>query len=325
MKVSNILRIGLSLVIGCVFVWLVAKQINYNHLVDVLSTINYLWLVLACMAYGVEYVLRIARWQAMLATQNPTLSWRHCSVPLLVSYAINATLPFRAGDAVRCFGFNARLRAGAGVVLATIIVERILDFLVIIIILGIALSVFHFESLPFIRMSGLSLIFICILLLVFLLFPRLLSPFLYIARKALVFLLPKHEAKFSLEFTNVADTLVGLSKSHTMTGLIGYSLAVWIMEGFVFLFVAQALPTMAHPEAAFLALPIGTLATLIPSTPGYIGTFDYFIILSLEAMGNTNAASVAYAMIVHLILWVPPLLLGGIYLLFRVNKKLAIN
>lgn len=325
MRVSNVLRIGLSLAIGCLFVWLVAKQINYNHLVEVLSTINYSWLVLACMAYGLEYVIRIARWQAMLATQNPTLSWRHCSVPLLLSYAINAVLPFRAGDAVRCFGFNARLRTGAGVVLATIFVERILDFLIVLIFFGVALVVFHFESLPFIRLGSFSLIFICIFLLVFLLVPKLLSPFLYLIKKALAILLSKHEAKFSLAFTNVADTLEGLSKSHTMARLIGYSLAVWMMEGFVFFFVAQALPTMAHPEAAFLALPIGTLATLIPSTPGYIGTFDYSVILSLEAMANTNAVSVAYAMIVHLILWVPPLLLGGIYLLFRVNKKLAIN
>ena len=320
MKVSNIFRNCLNWVIGGFFVWLVVSHTDLVQLIKSLIDVNYFWLILASVFYSLEYVLRISRWKAMLLTQNPMLSWRNCSVPLLLSYAVNAVLPFRAGDAIRCFSFNTRLGVGSGVLLATLFVERMLDFLVVLIFLGLVLSVFNFESLPFINLGMFSLILACASLVAFLLFPKLLLPLLVIIRKVIACVPSKHEAKLSLGLTNGISTLEDLSKNHTILGLIGYSLALWITEGCVFLCVAKSLPTLTHPEAAFLALPVGTLATLIPSTPGYIGTFDYFVLLSVELFNNTHAAALAYVMIIHAILLIPPMVLGVTYLLFGVKK-----
>jgi uncharacterized membrane protein YbhN (UPF0104 family) len=71
------------------------------------------------------------------------------------------------------------------------------------------------------------------------------------------------------------------------------------------------------PLAGWLALPVGTLATLIPSTPGYVGTFDYFTVKAMTELGNTTAAATAYALLVHALLWLPPTLVGGLYLLLH--------
>ncbi|HSC81948.1 MAG TPA: lysylphosphatidylglycerol synthase domain-containing protein, partial [Chitinolyticbacter sp.] len=62
-------------------------------------------------------------------------------------------------------------------------------------------------------------------------------------------------------------------------------------------------------------LPVGTLATLIPSTPGYVGTFDYFTVRAMTALGNGQVVATAYALLVHALLWLPPTLAGGAYLL----------
>jgi uncharacterized membrane protein YbhN (UPF0104 family) len=70
-----------------------------------------------------------------------------------------------------------------------------------------------------------------------------------------------------------------------------------------------------------LALPVGTLATLIPSTPGYVGTFDYFTVRAMSVLGNSISASTAYALLVHILLWLPPTLIGGLYLLLNPIKK----
>ena len=320
MRTSKILQIGLGFLTAGFFLWLISRQTNYHQLVNSLAHVSYIWLVMALICYGLEYVLRISRWKMMLLTQNPILNWRSCSTPLLLSYAINAVLPFRAGDAIRCFSFNARLGVGSGVLLATIFAERILDFLIVLFFFAIALSVFNFKSLPFINIGGFSALSICIPLIAILLFPKLISPLLFIIRQAIAILPSKHRAKFSLAIENGIATLEDLSKSRTMASLIVLSLALWALEGCVFLFAAKASAALVHPEAALLALPVGTLATLIPSTPCYIGTFDYFVSLSLQILGNTNAASLAYAMIIHATLLIPPVLLGAAYLLFGVKR-----
>jgi uncharacterized membrane protein YbhN (UPF0104 family) len=62
---------------------------------------------------------------------------------------------------------------------------------------------------------------------------------------------------------------------------------------------------------------VGTFATVIPSTPGYIGTFDYFTAQAMSALGNTAAAAAAFAFLVHAVLWLPPTVAGGLYLLMN--------
>ena len=84
-----------------------------------------------------------------------------------------------------------------------------------------------------------------------------------------------------------------------------------MFEGSVFWCVAKAMPAITQPVAGWLALPVGTLATLLPSTPGYVGTFDFFVIKAAEAMGNPAAAAAGFALMVHLVLWLPATLTGG--------------
>jgi uncharacterized membrane protein YbhN (UPF0104 family) len=116
-------------------------------------------------------------------------------------------------------------------------------------------------------------------------------------------------------------TLIHLSKGDMMIRLVIWSLATWLAEGCVFWFAGLALSSITIPTAGWLALPVGTLATLIPSTPGYVGTFDYFTVRAMSALGNNIAASTAYALLVHVLLWLPPTIIGGIYLLLHPTKQ----
>jgi uncharacterized membrane protein YbhN (UPF0104 family) len=106
-----------------------------------------------------------------------------------------------------------------------------------------------------------------------------------------------------------------------MIRLVIWSLAAWLAEGGVFWFSGLALSSITTPTAGWLALPVGTLATLIPSTPGYVGTFDFFTVKAMSALGNSTPASTAYALLVHVLLWLPPTLIGGVYLLLHPTKK----
>ena len=93
--------------------------------------------------------------------------------------------------------------------------------------------------------------------------------------------------------------------------LMLWSLLVWGFEACVFYAIAMALPDITVPVAAFLAMPVGTLSTMLPSTPGYIGTFHYFVTQATSAVGNPEIAAVAFAFLVHLALYIPVTLCGA--------------
>lgn len=114
--------------------------------------------------------------------------------------------------------------------------------------------------------------------------------------------------------------LTALTAAKNLVTLVFLTVVVWTIEGWIFVCSALSVPALAVPEASLVALPMGTLSTLIPSAPGFIGTFEYFIVISMTEMGNSIAAASVYALIVHGVLAFPSLLLGGIYLLFSATR-----
>ena len=81
------------------------------------------------------------------------------------------------------------------------------------------------------------------------------------------------------------------------------STLAWLAEGGAYFAVGQALGVAATPEAALLALSVGTLSTIIPSSPGYVGTFHYFTARTLVGSGASEVGAAAFAILIHAILW----------------------
>ncbi len=97
--------------------------------------------------------------------------------------------------------------------------------------------------------------------------------------------------------------------------LLALSVLAWALEGAMYASVAWSLHAGVAPFGPWFAASTGTLATLLPSSPGYVGTFDYFAMLGLIAYGANRSVAAAFALLVHLVLWVPVTLVGGIMLL----------
>ena len=316
MKIGPIIRISLGIACATFFVWLIASKIEVSELENAFRNTSLSWVVAALAAFCTGYACRIARWRKMLAQDNADLSWSQCAGPLLASFAVNNILPFRSGDIMRAFAFNRQLGTSSGIVLASLFVERLLDLLMVLLLLGTTLSVFSIDLEDFSGLGSILLISISLLILILLLFPNLFSPLISIVNLLIIRLAPRLGKKLAAEINKGMNTLTLLANTGTMVSLIAWSCVVWIAEGAVFWCAALALPGLENPLASWLALPVGTLATLIPSTPGYIGTFDFFTIKAMSALGNTMTTSTAYALLVHSLLWVPPTLTGGLYLFF---------
>lgn len=317
MTARDLRRITIGVLVAVVFIWLIARHTNLNDLKHAFQGSVPAWAIGALFVFAVDYACRIERWRLMLSNNNPGLTWRQCAGPLLGSFAANNILPFRAGDVLRAFAFNSRLKVSSGIVLATLFVERLLDLLMVLVLFGVALTFCGLNASRFAGASGATLIAIALGILLLLLYPELLEPLAMGAGKLAVRLAPRLGQKLFGEIRNSLGTLAHLSKGRTMAKLVMWSVGAWLSEGCVFWFAAMALPSIAAPAAGWLALPVGTLSTLIPSTPGYVGTFDYFTVRAMSSLSNTAVASTAYALLVHVVLWLPPTVIGGTYLMLR--------
>jgi len=318
---KQIQKLVLAALLAILFLWLIARQTNLDDLKHAFVGTTTAWAIGGLFAFAVGYACRIERWRLMLTRENPRLKWNHCAGPFLGSFAANNVLPFRAGDVLRAFAFNGRLEVSSGIVLATLFVERLLDLLMVLVLFGGALAFFALDASGFAGVGSATLIAAAIVILLLLLYPAMFAPVVITIGKRIARMAPTLGQKLLDEISKSMITLAHLSKGHTMIKLLAWSLAAWLAEGCVFWFAALALPSIATPAAGWLALPVGTLATLIPSTPGYVGTFDYFTVRAMSTLSNSSAASTAYALLVHALLWLPPTLIGGLYLLLHPTHK----
>lgn len=315
MNTRKLLRLGLGVAVAALFIWLTLRHIDGARIAAAMrgARLDLLAAALAVMCVG--YACRIVRWQTMLLRANPALRAIDCAGPLMASFAANNVLPFRAGDLMRAFVFNDRLGTTPGSVLATLLVERLLDLLMVILLLGAGLAMFQLDISRYVSLGVPLLLLGAAAILVVLLFPQVLQPVLR-GLESLAGRLPA-AAKVQLELRKVTDTLTQLAGGSTMPRLLGWSAGVWLIEGAVYWLVAKSVSGMAAAHGAWLAVPVGSLATLIPSTPGYVGTFDYFTAQAMVVVGNELTVAAAFAFLVHMVLWLPGTVVGGLYLALR--------
>jgi len=96
---------------------------------------------------------------------------------------------------------------------------------------------------------------------------------------------------------------------------------VWSCEGGVFAAIAAGLGYEGRGVGPWLALATGSLATMIPSSPGYVGTFDFFTVSGFTVYGTGKASAVALTLVIHLVLWLPITAAGLGYLLVSHFKQ----
>ncbi|TVQ78651.1 MAG: UPF0104 family protein [Bradymonadales bacterium] len=315
--ISKYIRLSIGIALGIFFVWMIARKTSWQDFLRSFQDIHLGWIFLGLLFLSGGYCLRIFRWARILQPKAGLHYFRQAGGPLLAGFALNNVLPFRLGDVARAFLFNRQLQVTSGTSIASLFLERVFDLMTLLMFLSAAMYFFE-DALP--HWSGLALT-LCLCgsagLLLLTLWPRRFEKYcLWIAGFLFQFSARwaervRKEVKAGFVCLNAA------SEKSQVLKLLGLSLLVWLFEGLFFVSLAFSLPALSSPIGAWLALPLGTLATLIPSTPGYIGTFDFFVIQAMVWTHNSQAASTAFSLLTHLLIWLLPTLAGALYLLNR--------
>ncbi|MGI9100194.1 MAG: lysylphosphatidylglycerol synthase domain-containing protein, partial [Solirubrobacteraceae bacterium] len=99
--------------------------------------------------------------------------------------------------------------------------------------------------------------------------------------------------------------------------LLAWSLLVWGLEWGAWWLTAEAVGLHLGVLDVGYLMGLATVFVLVPSGPGYVGTFDAALIFGLHALGNSGAAALSYLLLLRFVIAVPITLLGLVALASR--------
>jgi len=311
-----------GLVISAAFLYVSLKGLKLAEVWQSMQSASYAWLIPGIAVYFVGVWVRTWRWHYLLRPLKkiPT----HVMFPIVtIGYMGNNIYPARAGEVLRAVILKQREGVPVSASLATVIVERIFD--------GVVMLGFVFINLPELARltqgSGLigsmdirtiavlgSVIFLGTLL-VFL----LAAMFPQVSERVLDRLLPVVPQRFRVQVRDIAMRfLSGLEslRSPVEALMIFFTtVLIWLLETAKYWFVMHAFGFSVSFFGLMLMNGIVNLATTLPSAPGYVGTFDAPGIAVLTAYGVPGALAAGYTLVLHAALWLPITLLGAYFYL----------
>ena len=298
------LQAGVGFGVSALAVLLVARRIDWTAVHDAVAGARlWPWLPLAVAAYLAGQFLRGVRSRYLVGPWADLPPWTAANI-VAAGYALNNILPVRLGE----FGRAALLADRTGITLplavGIVIVERLLDAIAILILFlgGIALA--ETRS-PLADVSGRVAIIVAGVLAAIVVV--LVSPGLTRAATIPVARLGSGRLRDGLlRWTSELASGVALLRSPSRLLIAtALSLAVWIAETGLYLLLLPAVGLGLRGSVAIIAMGVTNLGILVPSTPGFIGTFHYFASQSLMFFGVAAPTALAYAFIVHLAFFIP--------------------
>ncbi len=313
-----------GVVISAVFFFLALNELNLSEFWTIITHAVYWWILPGVAVYFVAVWVRAWRWHYLLKPIKP-ISTKVMFPITCIGYMGNNIYPARAGEVLRAVILKRREGVPISASLATIIVERIFD--------GVVMLAFVFVNLA--QLAKLSSVSIPIghwnltiqeiaiwgsvaffgALLVFLLaamFPRTSSKFF---KWLIDHLLPARMREKSLAVMNrFLDGLESLRTPGNILMVFLTSVIIWLLATVMYWFVMHACGFNASFFMWLLLNGVVNLATTIPAAPGYIGTFDLPGIVILTAAGIEQALATGYTLVLHVALWVPITVLGAYYM-----------
>ena len=130
------LQYGLSLGLMGLFIYWAFAGINRGELWNAMTGISPVWAAVMCVATLGTLVLRAWRWLVLMRPFAPQVSNLNASLALAICYAANVVVP-RSGEVLRCVSLKWTTGASISALMATIVVERILDLFWLIVLFWI--------------------------------------------------------------------------------------------------------------------------------------------------------------------------------------------
>jgi uncharacterized protein (TIRG00374 family) len=300
---------GLSIVLAAIFLFLALRKLDWQAFFSILSNTRYAYLPLLLVWISLIFVLRAARWRILVQAEQPVpladVFWANMS-----GYLGNNVLPARAGELIRAAYLGKKSGISTSFVFATGLAERLVDMVTLLLLGTLSLASSGITS-PELETALRTVAAIGgVGFAVLLILPRFGKQMETVIAKLP---LPSNSLKQKLsdlagQFLRGLGALVHARRALAF-GLL--TLLIWLMDaaGMVMIGFMLRVP-ISLPQSFVLLAGLG-LSSAIPSTPGYVGVFQFVAVVVLGPFGFPPADAVALVLFSQVCTWLIVLALGG--------------
>jgi glycosyltransferase 2 family protein len=280
-------------------IWFSLRNLQLEDLRKNWVSANKTWLlVMAAIAFA-SHLVRAERWRMLMvpAGYHPKLS--HSFYSLMVGYLVNMFVP-RGGELSRCYNLYKLDETPADMSFGTVIVERIVDLICLVILIGICFLVeskklFSFiDTLTFSTTDSASKLTVSLLI-------GLGIVLLFFIFRAIALKNAKLRALIEKAWLGFRQGLVSVFRLKNKWKFIFYSVLIWFLYFLMSWTVLKAFPSTALLDyGAVLSLfAIGSIAMAAP-LPGGAGSYHLLVPQGLVFLYHVpHGDAVAFTVIFH--------------------------
>ncbi|MDA0262856.1 MAG: lysylphosphatidylglycerol synthase transmembrane domain-containing protein [Chloroflexi bacterium] len=289
------LRLVLGLAVGVGIGFAVVKDMDWGSLSAAFNEFPVRYMLLSLAIFALATAMRAYRWQVLFIKRSVPL--HRLLLVQNIGIGLNSVSPIRViSEVTQFFLLTLRYRVRGEEVAATLGVQRVLDFVIAAILLGLGVMV-----LPSLKGFIPYVIGAVVLALVSVL--AVPAVIWFGSRPGLTHLQLLASTSSSLQ--GLIQARLRLAWSFLLT--MGY----WLLLGLSAWVLAYGMDIDISPMVATL-LVIGTLTfvALVPSLPASVGTFEFAVFYLLTTIGVGDGDALGFALVIHAILFLPPILIS---------------
>jgi glycosyltransferase 2 family protein len=305
-KFKQTLRSLISFAIAGFFLYLAFRGTDFEDLWISLKSVNYWWISLLIPIALLSHWVRAFRWGYLLAPVKAKTSRRNLFSAVMIGYMVNNALP-RVGELVRPYVLGKLEGISKTSALGSVVIERILDFLMFYFILSIVLFAYpsslspFFENVDTVRPIILASSIVCFFVFVLLFFKA--ETFVLFASKLRIFLPMKYRPTFDSLLDSFQSGLAVSKMKESFFIIIVLSLLIQGLYALGLYVPFFAFSSMAdlHLDlgASVILLTISSIAFVLPA-PGAMGTYHSFMTFTLMKLYHVdNTTALGYSLITH--------------------------
>ena len=304
--ITNYIKIFLPIFIGVFCIYISFRNIKFSDFTQYFFEINYLWVIVGIILGALSHISRSYRWKYLINPLGYKLGFVNSVLAVFSAYLINYTIP-RAGDLARATMISKYENIPLEKTLGTIVAERAVDVICILIIICIGLTIeFQRISEKFILLISdkeISIIFIYL---------GSISSILFICY--LMIKKSKYYKSIINFFSGIVEGLTVIFKMKNRNLFILHSIFIWLM--YILMFWATSKAFIQLHEVTFFQLMISfTLAALsIMFSNGGIGIYPLAVEESLGWYGIQSSTGLAFGWVSWLSQTMMVVIFGGLSL-----------
>lgn len=311
---SALLRATIGIAISVIAIYILIRSVDIGAALQVIATASPAWIALMLVTSTLDIAARGARWRTLLAPIAP-LRYRRVLGYTYIGYLANNVLPARLGELYRSHALGEGEGVSRPTVLGTVVVERVVDTVMVVAIAALAVLVLSVRGvMQSAVLLGLAFVALLVIALGLGIFAHRLP-----GADRVTALIAKRPRLLEVA-RRLQDGLKVAGKPRAVAGAIAFSAAAWVFSTLTFLAAGQAVGLQLSVAQGALLTSGVALVTIVPSGPGFVGTFELTVVAITDGFGIPRELAFAMGLLVHVII-LGTTTIGGVIALAALRRR----